>query len=389
MEYRHYELGRQLVALGHTVVVISGSYSHLFTTPPSLAGTYAFETIDGVRYAWVRVPSYQRATSVRRVINMIAFMLRLFRLPTDRLPTPDAIVVSSPSLFPLLAAERWSRRWQARLVFEVRDVWPLTLQELGNLPRFHPLVAIMGWFERRAYRLADAVVSVLPAARSHFEARGMAAHKLTVIPNGVSPEALQVGVGPVPPQVQAVASHHAFTVGFLGTLGTANALDTLIDAARLLADADIGFVIVGHGSEADRLQARAADLPNVAFVGSVANADVPGTLRAFDVCYVGYHRSPLYRFGISPNKVFTYMAAARPIILAASAANDPVREARCGMTVAPDDPAALAAAIRSIAAMPQADRASLGDSGRAFVERVHSYATLARRYVPVLAGADE
>lgn len=384
MEFRHYELGRAMAARGHTVVVITGSYSHLFTQQPATTGTYSMQDVGGLTYCWVKVPSYRRAASGRRVLNMAAFMVRLYRLPVGSLPAPDAIVVSSPSLFPILPAERWSRRWGARLVFEVRDIWPLTLQELGGLSRRHPLIAMMSWFERRAYRVADAVVSVLPAARSHLESHGMAPPKLRIIPNGVGPEAFLEPSDPAPQQVRAAIARHAFNVGFVGTLGSANALETLIGAARLLAGEDIGFVVVGQGSEEHRLRAMASDVGSVVFVGSVAKSNVPATLRGFDVCYVGYRRSSLYRFGISPNKLFDYMAAAQPIILAASAANDPVGEAQCGITVEPDNPAALARAIVYLQQISPAERTRLGANGRAYVERVHSYANLAQQYLPVL-----
>jgi glycosyltransferase involved in cell wall biosynthesis len=389
MEFRHYELGRELAALGHTVIVISGSYSHLFARQPTTTGTYTVEDVGGLTYCWVKVPGYRQAMSVGRVVNMLIFMARLYWLPTGQLSAPDAIVVSSPSLFPILPAERWARHWRARLVFEVRDVWPLTLRELGGLSARHPLVLLMSWFEGRAYRVASAVVSVLPAARPHLESRGMAPSKLRVIPNGVSPDALIEPSGPAPAHVRAATAQSGFTVGFVGTLGAANALETLIGAARLLAGEDIGFVIVGKGSAEQSLRALAADVPNVSFIGSVAKGDVPATLREFNVCYVGYHRSPLYRFGISPNKVFDYMAAERPVVLAAEAANDPVRDADCGLTVPPDDPAALAEAIRWLRTVPSAERARLGANGRAFVEREHTYANLAARYLPVLEGTDQ
>jgi glycosyltransferase involved in cell wall biosynthesis len=384
MEYRHYELGRQLVELGNTVVVISGSYSHLFTRQPAIDGAYSVEDIGGLTYCWVKVPAYRRAMSLGRVLNMLVFMGRLYRLPLRRLPVPDAIVVSSPSLFPILPAERWARRFGARLVFEVRDIWPLTLQELGGLSRHHPLVATMRWFEHRAYRVADAVVSVLPAAGPHLVSEGMVPCKFNVIPNGVSPDALAERSIPADAGVPKATSGRPFTVGFVGTLGSANAIETLIDAARLLLDEDIGFVLVGQGSEEDRLRARAADLKNVTFVGPVAKSEVPATLRTFDVCYVGYHQSPLYRFGISPNKVFDYMAAGRPIVLAAAAANDLVRDAGCGLTVAPDNPAALAEAILALRGLTTLERAALGVNARSYVEREHSYATLARRYMQIL-----
>lgn len=388
MEFRQYEIGRELTRLGLTVVIISGSYSHLFARQPAVTGAYTLEQLDGLTYCWVRVPRYERAMSLGRVLSMFVFMARLYRLPARRLPAPDAIVVSSPSLFPILPAGRWARRRRVPLVFEVRDLWPLTLQELGGLPRWHPLVAVMRWFEGRAYAIADRVVSVLPAAAGHLEARGMAPSKLAIIPNGVSADALLEPLTPAPEVVRAEAARSPFTVGFVGTLGVANALEALIGAARLLTGEDIRFVLVGQGPEGERLQALAADLPNVAFVGAVAKPDVPATLRVFNACYVGYHRSPLYRFGISPNKVFDYMAASRPIILAAESANDVVADAGCGLTVPPDDPAALADAIRALRAMPPQELARLGANGRAYVEREHTYPILARHYLELLEGLD-
>lgn len=389
MEYRHYELGRELVALGMTVVVISASHSHLFAHRPRITGGYTVERIDGLTYCWVRTPAYARAMSLGRVINMIVFMLRLYRLPSDRLPRPGAILVSSPSPFPILPAERWARRWGARLVFEVRDLWPLTLQELGGMSARNPLVVVMDRLERHAYRVADAVVSVLPAAAGHFASRGLPPGRLHVIPNGVSESALEEPTSEAPDSVRMAVGDACFTIGFVGTLGMANALETLIEAARLLAGEDVRVVIVGGGPDEERLRARARGLAHVVFAGPVAKTDVPATVRSFDACYVGFHSSPLYRFGISPNKVYDYMAAGRPIILAAGAANDVVREAGCGISVPPDDPAALADAIRSLRAMSPEDLARLGANGRAYVERENGYRGLALRYRAVLDPSSE
>ena len=157
----------------------------------------------------------------------------------------------------------------------------------------------MRWFESRAYRVADAVVSVLPAAAGHLEAHGMAPGEAPRDPQWG--ERCAGGACPGPPaEVRAVGAA-AFTVGFVGTLGMANALEALIDAAGLLVD--------GHpdrdrrtGPGRGSVRALAAGAANVVFAGAVAKSDVPATL-AVRACYVGYHRSPLYRFGIAPNKV--------------------------------------------------------------------------------------
>jgi glycosyltransferase involved in cell wall biosynthesis len=385
MEYRHYHLARALGERGHRVVVISGSRSHLFTRPPDVSRPFTLQPIDGVSYCWVALPPYERAISVGRVVNMAAFAAALECLPTRRLPRPDAILVSSPSLFPVPVASRWARRFGARLAFEVRDIWPLTLRELGGLSARHPLIALMQRIEDYGYRAADRVVSVLPAAEGHMVARGMDPAKFNYLPNGIDLDGAVTPGGP-PDVVRAAIRPDLFTVGFVGTLGRANVLETLIDAARLLDPGAVQIVIVGHGAEREQLMARAAGARNVAFVGPVPKREVGAAIALFDACYVGFRRSPLYRFGVSPNKLYEYMAAGRPVMFAADAANQPVREADCGRTVAPEDPAALADAIRSLAASSEAERARLGANARAYVERHHDYGRLAAELARILLG---
>ena len=384
MEYRHYPLARGMIVRGCRVVVLSGSRSHLYTRPPRVSRPFTLQEIDGITYCWVAGPPYERAISARRVANMAAFAAALEVLPTGRLPRPDAILVSSPSLFPVPVAARWARRFGARLAFEVRDIWPLTLQELGGLSDRHPLIAVMQRIEDYGYRVADAVVSVLPAALGHMVAHGMEPEKFHYVPNGIDltprPE------GDAPAAVADAISADAFTGGFVGTLGHANVLETLIDAAKLLEPGEARVVVVGHGPERDSLVARAAGAPNITFTGPIPKAQVGAAIKRFDACYVGYRRSPLYRFGVSPNKLYEYMAAGRPVIFAADAANQPVREADCGRTIPPEDPVALAAAIRSLIASAPAERTRLGVNARAYVERNHDYVRLADQLSDVLLG---
>jgi glycosyltransferase involved in cell wall biosynthesis len=385
MEYRHFYLARGLVERGHRAVVISGSRSHLYADPPVVSRPFTLANVGGIEYCWVAGTPYTRAISVGRVVNMAAFALAVELLPTHRLPRPDAILVSSPSPFPIRVAARWARRFGARLVFEVRDLWPLTLQELGGFSSRHPLVMLMQWLEDYAYRVSDSVISVLPAADRHMIARGMDPAKFRYLPNGIDLDRGGTSNG-VPPAVRERIRPDAFTVGFVGTLGRANVVETLIDAARLLPPDPFQVLIVGHGAEAEQLIARAADAPNVAFAGPVPKDRVPSVLALLDACYVGYRNHALYRFGVSPNKLYDYMAAGRPVLFAAAAANQPVREADCGCTVAPEDPVALADAIRSLAARPPAERARLGANARAYVERHHSYERLAGELAEILFG---
>ena len=209
--------------------------------------------------------------------------------------------------------------------------------------------------------------------------------KFHYLPNGIDLDGARRS-GDAPAAIRDAVGPGAFTVGFVGTLGRANVLETLIDAARLVDPEEVRVVVVGHGPERSQLMERAAGARNVAFVGPIPKGDVAAALQLFDACYVGYRRSSLYRFGVSPNKLYDYMAAGRPVLFAADAANQPVQEADCGLTVAPEDPAALAGAISSLATASEAERTRLGANARAYVERHHDYHRLADELAEILLG---
>jgi glycosyltransferase involved in cell wall biosynthesis len=264
--------------------------------------------------------------------------------------------------------------------------------ELGGYSRRHPFIMLLQAAEDFACRHADAIVSILPKVRPHLEAHGMAPHKLHVVPNGVDPAEWEGNKAPLPAGLDAMLDglrrQGRFIVGYAGTHGVANALETLLDAAHRLRGHPVAIVLAGTGPEKPALMRRAAELglDNVHFIDPVAKSQVPALLTHVDVAYIGWRRQPLYRFGISPNKLLDYMMAGRPVIHAVDAGNDPVREAGCGLTVAPDDPQAIVDAVLALQALDAPARAALGRRGRAHVLANHAYPVLAQRFLAALAG---
>jgi glycosyltransferase involved in cell wall biosynthesis len=243
-----------------------------------------------------------------------------------------------------------------------------------------------------ACRHADAVVSILPKVSEHLQAHGMAPDKLHLVPNGVDPDEWTDQAAPLPPALDAaldaLRQQGRFVVGYAGTHGISNALGTLLEAAGQLKDRPVAFVLVGAGPEKPELMRRAAalGLANVHFFDPVPKAQVPALLRRFDLAYIGWRRQPLYRFGISPNKLIDYMMAARPVLHAVEAGNDPVAAAGCGLTVAPEDAHAVADGVLSLLALGADGRAALGHRGRAYALANHTYPVLGQRFLTALAG---
>jgi glycosyltransferase involved in cell wall biosynthesis len=388
---RPHHFARELAARGHRVRLIAASWHHLLREGVTAEAAPPLERIDGYDFVRIPMPRYAHSHDKRRVLNWLLFAWRVTELHRRLPERPDVIMCSSPALFAFLGAERLARRFGARLVFEVRDIWPLTLVELGSYSPRHPMIMVMQWVEDRAYRQSDEVISVLPGAVDHMVARGMERRKFNWIPNGFS-KSDDVVPTDMPTSLRDSLPNARFVVGYIGTLGRANALDNLLSAAERLRDqTDIAFVLVGPGLEKDRLQAEttARGLENVHFIDAVPKAMVQSMLADFDACYIGWLESSLYRFGISANKLYDYLYSGRPIVHAFSGGYDPVEAYGAGVTGPAENPSALSEAILKLRDLPLEERRRMGENGRRAALEHHEYGMLALRLEGVLLGSAE
>ncbi|WP_024301265.1 glycosyltransferase family 4 protein [Pseudogulbenkiania sp. MAI-1] len=388
MEFRPYYLAREWVRAGHEVNLVAADYSHLRQHNPTLAENYRDEDIDGIRYTWCKTPPYQ-GNSLKRVINIFRFLGRLMGLSKRYLKDwkPDIVIASSTYPLDTVPAAWIAHKTGARLAYEVHDLWPLTPVEVGGMSPKHPFIRLLQWAEDFGYQKADTVVSMLPCAREYMVEHGMDPAKYAVVPNGVDVAEWQGEAAPLPAEhVQALADLKAqdrFVVGYAGGHGLANALDFLLEAASLLQQDKVSFVLVGDGPDKAALQARAAELglANVSFLPAIPKRAVPAFLAHCDALFIGWRKLPIYRFGINPNKLFDYLMAGKPVIHSVEAGNDLVREAGAGLSVGAEDPAAIAEAVRRMMTLPSAERERMGEAGRAHVLAHHDYAVLARRFL--------
>ena len=386
MNYRSYYLAKEFVKEGHKVQLFASSYSHLFKHLPKTKGLFTDEVVDGINYTWVKTPSYSSSKSIKRLYNMLVFMLKLFFFNIYKKERPDIIIISSLSLLPVINALIWSKIFKVPFIFEVRDIWPLTLVELGSISVKHPLVKVLGWIERLGYAKAKRVVSVLPNALPHMLSKGLDKAKFIHIPNGVDLSEAQ-NSKPLSTTTQAQIPTGKFIVGYVGTLGIANAMQYLLDTAKIVQKHNkIHFVIVGQGGAKKELEAftEKEALNNVTFIDAIDKQEVQSMLACFDLCYIGWHKKEIYRFGVSANKLFDYMYSAKPIVHSISVENDIVTQAKCGISIPAEDPKAIASAIVSLFNTSPEALAALGKNARYYVEKHHSYSQLAQYYLDTI-----
>jgi glycosyltransferase involved in cell wall biosynthesis len=318
---------------------------------------------------------------------MLGFSARLALRGLPDLPRPQVVIASSPHPFAAVNGYRLAKRYGAKFIFEVRDLWPLTILEVGGHSPRHPFVRAMAWAERLGYKRCDWTVSLLGGAKDYMVAHGLPEDKFVYIPNGIDAEVSQTKVEPLPAEhdrvIRDLKGRDKLIVLYSGGHGVVNALDNLVEAARLLREEPkVHFLLVGQGPEKESLQKQAqqAGLPNVTFLPPVARPQMTALTRAADLGYIGLQKKDLFRYGVSPNKLFEYMSAGLPILFAIDTIHDEVAEAKCGFSIPPEDPYVLAQMLRRIVAMPKDDLREMGERARQYVRRTHTYEVLAQQY---------
>jgi glycosyltransferase involved in cell wall biosynthesis len=359
-----------------------------------MSGPVVEERIEGVRYLWFKTPDY-KGNGARRALNMFAFVSQLFQRQEQLAGTcaKGAVIASSTYPLDILPAAAISKAANARLAFEVHDLWPLSPMELGGMSRFHPFVLMMQRAENFAYRHAQKVVSLLPKAAPHMCRHGLNPEKFVHVPNGIDPSEWLSSASEIPcAHREALAEVNragGFAVLYAGAHGLANALPSVVRAAELLRDTPAVFLLVGQGPEKPALQELALRLKlrNVVFLPPVPKSAIPPLLAGAGALLISLRRTPIFRFGISPNKLIDYMMAARPVIQAIKAGNDMVSDSGCGITVQPEDSRAIAAAVLRLMRLTPAERAEMGARGRSYVMALHDYRVLARDFIEALETA--
>lgn len=385
MEFRPYYLAREWVKMGHDVTIIAASFSHLRQKNPDIS-VITEEFIDGIRYIWLPVNKYQ-GNGVMRFKNMLLFIYKLYK-NMDKFIELNPNVVIASSTYPLdsYPAYKLAKNTGAKFVFELHDLWPLSPMELGGMSKWHPFIMLMQKAEDFWCTHADKVISILPKTEAYLKTRGLKDGKFCYIPNGI----VLADYDDVLPlkddyleQLNNLRKQGKFLVGFAGAHGIANALNILLYAANKLKNTKAYFVLVGQGQEKENLMALAQKLglDNVLFLSSIPKKMVPAFLEQMDVLYIGWQSKPIYRFGISPNKLMDYMMAGKPILHSVTAGNDLVQEAHCGISVPAEDVDAVADAVKKLMLMDKAELSALGANGKEYVTKHHDYKILAEKFI--------
>jgi len=371
---------------GDDVTVLTGMPNHpTGVVPPEYRGAIRRrERCDSYRVLRTWLYATPNEGVARKTLSHLSFMVTSVLLGGRASGPADIVVVSSPTFFSIGAAWLLARLKRARLVVEVRDLWPAIFTELGVLTS-RPLIRVLERLELAAYAAADTVIVVSDGFRVNLIERGVPASKVHTIRNGVAVGAFDSHVRPdVQLRARLGADPGDCLVLYAGTHGISQGLASVAEAAYRLTDNAIRFAFVGEGADKRRLQHRVTELglQNVKLLPGVSHEEIPALLASADICLVPLRDLPLFSAFI-PSKMFEFLAAGRAVVGAlAGEAAQILREAGA-LVVPPEDSDALADAIKSLAADPER-RQAMGRQGRRYVEKYFDRETLARQYRKLL-----
>ena len=368
---RWYHLANALKDQDVKIEIVSASFFHKFFSPPKISSKLTRETIDEIQYHWVRTSIY-KGGMVGRFINQIQFAISCY-LNAKYLANSeyDYILASSPHPLVVFPAKKIAKLSSAKFIFEIRDLWPLILNESSGMSFRHPYAILMSIAESYGVKHAELVMSVKPGDIEYLNTKyKLGNSKFRYIPNGFLPGNR---LERIDKKIEELCKKNNFVVGYVGALSEIYEIEHLVETAkRFSKESDISFIIAGQGQQEASLRRAAKDFNNIHFVGAIPNTAVPSLLSMLSVCYVGLKTMPMNCYGISSNKIYEYMHAAKPIIGCYQIGYDPVTEAKCGFVSKPGDIDALEASIRLL--IKDKDLAkTMGQNAKLYFDKYHDF----------------
>lgn len=387
---RTFSLARELARLGHDVSIVTAGFSHQRDIQPEVQGAMATEMVSGVRMIYLNTPAYAPGNKITRLRNLLFFVAhyRAMAREIQRVSAPDVVVEGNAYTLPFVVSSKIAERARARLVYEVRDLWPLTLYEVG-VSRWNPLSWAIGKVQSWALRRSDLLVSSLRFADRYFAETGRNPRAFAYIPNAA--DQTLFAEREAMPEVMAreiaeLRARYPHLIVYAGSIGIANSVDRLIDAAQELESEGVAVLIIGSGDRKAELKTRVAERgqDNVVFLDPVPKVQVFDVIESCDLGFVGGRARAIHGYGVSPNKLYDYMICRVPVLFCLATEDNIVADANAGISVVDPTPDSIATGIREFFALSPGRRAEMGENGHQAIIAHYNYDKLAALYAELL-----
>lgn len=378
---RHYSLSKYLAKKGWNIFLISGSIEHL-TNRQRLRKLDRFRIIkkDNINFCWIRINKRNRNSLLSRSLGMFSFAFNiLFSKAIYIIDRPNIIIGSSPNPIASFAAKILSFRFNVPFIFEVRDLWPETLIQMGAFKKNSIFSFLLSFLEKLLIYKSKKILVLMKGGIKYYTKKGVRKNKVFHLPNGVDIEGLKFQ--PLKKKVE----NDPFKIFYLGSMGKSNAIEKILRTFDYLKKEGYGkekinLFIVGDGPEKVGLQeySNQLNLDNVFFFSPLVQDELINFSKQADAfIFTMLPLKNLFKYGISFNKIFTYLSFSRPIIYASCASYNPLDEFNLGIKSKSMCPKSLAEAIKKFMNKSHSDRSKMARDGFEYVSKYFSYENLA------------
>ncbi|HEY9168502.1 MAG TPA: glycosyltransferase family 4 protein [Lutibacter sp.] len=383
-ETRLFAMSRVFVKKGHAVTIIS-SVDNYFAKFPKFKKIYNHQIIDGIKVIWIKVINYQKTVSFKRVLSWLDYEWKLLWIKRELLSKPDVIIVSSLSLLSIINGMRLKKKFNCKLIFEIRDIWPLTLIEEGGYSPSNPMVKVLAWIERWGYKNSDLVVGTMPNLVAHVNKVTGQEIKTECVPFGFDLKHFQEDSSSASVNTEYNIPKNKFIIGYAGSIGLSNGLDTFIAVIKKLKDyKNLHFIILGGGGLRETYMNDLKECSNVQFIAKVERQEVKKILAQCNLLYFATLKSKVWDYGWSLNKLTDYLMAAKPILASYSGFPSMINEADSGIIVPAEDEKSLIDAITMIHSMPTEELEAMGERGKQWLIQNRQWEKLADDYLSLI-----
>jgi len=382
MPARLFELTKGFIKQGYNAILLTSDANH-FSIYPQTKEIYNFETVEDVPLCWIKTKKYTKTASIARILSWFDFEQKLFRLDTSKLNKPDVVIVSSLSIFSILYGYFLKKKFNSFLVFEIRDIWPLTMTEEAGFSKWHPMVMLIGFIEKFGYKKADLIVGTMPKLDEHVKEILGYEKPFFCAPIGFNPDNYKEQSFKQEKNLfDEVFPKEKTVVGYAGSMGITNALEPFIETIKSLnKNEKLHFMLVGSGDLREKFEKELEGCENVTFLPRIAQNEVKYFLEKCDILYLSTQYSKVWDYGQSMNKVVEYMLASKPIIASYNGYPSMINEANCGVFVKTTNPKELEEAIFDIAKLSFQEKKKLGENGRKWIYENREYSQLSKEYI--------
>lgn len=385
-EARLFAIARQFALSDQAVTVITSDSNH-FAKYPKFKKVYNRFDIASIKQLVIKTYKYKKTISINRVISWIDFEIKLLLFPFKLIDRPDIIIVSSLSLLTILNGIILKYRFRCKLVFEIRDIWPLTMVEEGGYKEKNVFVWILSIIERVGYTKSDLIVGTMPNLKAHVEdVTKKKSLNCICIPFGVDSNFYEAKEETTSPYLIYPIPKDRFIIGYAGSIGLTNGLDAIIKATQKLKyDERFFFIFIGDGDRKANFINYTQGQNNVLFIPKVKRESVQGLLTICDLLYFSALKSKIWDYGWSPNKLIDYMMAGKPVLASYSGYQSMLNEAQSGFFVPAEDSEAIIEKLNHIVSLPNEELIKIGFKGRSWILSNRSWDVIAKNYIYYLS----